>query len=70
VFFKGERIIITEEEADDGDGVITTLRIVGCKDEDRGKYTLLVKNAAGEAKAESLLDVSGKPKPPRYEPVN
>jgi hypothetical protein len=35
------------------------------KDEDNGKYTLLVKNTAGEAKAESMIDVMGKPKPPR-----
>ncbi len=61
----GKRIIITEEEADDGSGMITTLRIVKCADEDAGKYTLLVKNSAGEAKAESLLDVLGKPKAPR-----
>ena len=31
----------------------------------QGKYTLLVKNPAGEAKAESLLDVVGKPTPPK-----
>jgi len=39
----GERIIITEEESDDGLGLVTTLRIVKAKDEDNGKYTLLVK---------------------------
>ncbi len=58
-------MIITEEESDDGCGVVTTLRIVGCKDEDAGKYTLLVKNSAGEARADSLLDVAGKPRPPK-----
>lgn len=26
---------------------------------------MLVKNSAGEAKAESLLDIAGKPKPPK-----
>lgn len=61
----GERIIITEEESDDGLGIITTLRITKVGDEDNGKYTLLVKNTAGEAKAESMLDVMGKPKPPK-----
>ena len=61
----GERVIITEEEADDGLGVITTLRITKVSDEDNGKYTLLAKNTAGEAKADSLLDVMGKPKPPK-----
>ena len=61
----GKRIIITEEEADDGNGIITTLRIVKCADEDNGKYTLLVKNSAGEAKMDCLLDVQGKPKPPK-----
>ena len=61
----GERIIITEEESEDGLGIITTLRITKAKDEDNGKYTLLVKNTAGEAKAESMVDVMGKPKPPR-----
>ena len=34
-------------------------------DEDNGKYTLLAVNTAGEAKADSLLDVMGKPKPPK-----
>eukprot|EP00094_Tigriopus_californicus_P003329 TCALIF_03202-PA protein Name:"Similar to unc-89 Muscle M-line assembly protein unc-89 (Caenorhabditis elegans)" AED:0.27 eAED:0.27 QI:0/0.83/0.76/0.92/0.91/0.88/25/216/2842 len=61
----GKRIIITEEEADDGNGIVTTLRIVGCKDEDSGKYTLLVKNSAGEAHMDSVLDVAGKPKAPK-----
>ena len=61
----GERIIITEEESEDGLGIITTLRITKAKDEDNGKYTLLVKNTAGEAKADSMMDVMGKPKPPR-----
>jgi hypothetical protein len=61
----GERIIITEEESEDGLGIITTLRITKAKDEDNGKYTLLVKNTAGEAKADSMIDVMGKPKPPR-----
>ena len=49
----------------DGLGIVTTLRITKAKDEDNGKYTLLVKNTAGEAKAESMVDVMGKPKPPR-----
>ena len=61
----GERIIITEEESDDGVGIVTTLRIAKVSDEDNGKYTLLAKNTAGEAKADSLLDVLGKPKPPK-----
>lgn len=61
----GKRIIITEEDAPDGNGIITTLRIKDCASEDQGKYTLLVKNPAGEVKAESLLDIVGKPKPPR-----
>ena len=61
----GERIIITEEESEDGLGIVTTLRITKAKDEDNGKYTLLVKNTAGEAKADSMVDVMGKPKPPR-----
>merc|ERR1712083_166633 len=42
----GERVIITQEEADDGSGVICTLRITKCGDQDNGKYTLLVKNTA------------------------
>ena len=61
----GERIIITEEESEDGLGIITTLKIAKAKDEDNGKYTLLVKNSAGEAKKDSMLDVMGKPKPPK-----
>ena len=64
----GERIIITEEEDDESEGglgVITTLRITKVSDEDNGKYTLLAQNTAGEAKADSLLDVMGKPKPPK-----
>jgi hypothetical protein len=61
----GKRIIITEQEAEDGSGIITTLRIVKCADEDNGKYTLLVKNSAGETEANSLLDVMGKPKAPK-----
>merc|ERR1719225_2307301 len=61
----GERVIITEEEADDGVGIVTTLRITKVSDEDNGKYTLLVKNTAGECKADTMLDVLGKPKPPR-----
>ena len=61
----GERIIITEEESEDGMGMVTTLRIAAVKDEDNGKYTLLAQNTAGEAKADSLLDVMGKPKPPK-----
>jgi hypothetical protein len=40
-------------------------RITKVSDEDNGKYTLLVKNTAGEAKADSMLDVMGKPKAPR-----
>ena len=63
----GERVIITEEEDEEGDGfgIITTLRITKVSDEDNGKYTLLAKNTAGEAKADSMLDVMGKPKPPK-----
>jgi len=61
----GERVIITQEEADDGSGVICTLRITKCGDQDNGKYTLLVKNTAGEAKLETMLDVLGKPKAPK-----
>jgi len=61
----GERIIITQEEADDGNGVICTLRITKAADEDNGKYTLLVKNTAGDAKLETMLDVMGKPKAPK-----
>ena len=34
-------------------------------DEDNGKYTLKAVNTAGEAKADSMLDVMGKPKPPK-----
>ena len=40
-------------------------RIVKCADEDNGKYTLLVKNNAGECQVDSLLDVAGKPKAPK-----
>ena len=61
----GERVIITEEESEDGKGMITTLRITKVGDEDNGKYTLLIKNTAGETKADTMLDVMGKPKPPR-----
>ena len=61
----GERVIITEEESEDGMGVVTTLRITKVNDEDNGKFTLLAKNTAGEARADCLLDVIGKPKPPR-----
>lgn len=61
----GDRVIITEEESEDGTGVVTTLRITRVADEDVGKYTLLVKNTAGEAKADCMLDVLGKPKPPK-----
>ena len=61
----GERIIITEEESEDGMGMVTTLRITKVGDEDNGKYTLLVKNTAGEEKVDTLLDVMGKPKPPK-----
>ena len=39
----GERIIITEEESEDGKGMVTTLRITKVADEDNGKYTLLIK---------------------------
>ena len=45
--------------------MITTLRITKVGDEDNGKYTLMIKNTAGETKAETMLDVMGKPKPPR-----
>jgi len=61
----GERVIITQEEADDGSGVICTLRITKAADEDNGKYTLLVKNTAGETKLDTMLDVMGKPKAPK-----
>ncbi|XP_040572571.1 protein Obscurin [Lepeophtheirus salmonis] len=61
----GERVIITEEEAEDGSGIITTLRITSAKDEDNGKYTLLVKNTAGEEKMDTMVDIVGKPKPPK-----
>jgi len=61
----GERVIITEEESEDGKGMVTTLRITKVSDEDNGKYTLLIKNTAGETKADTMLDVMGKPKPPR-----
>ena len=66
----GERIIITEEEAEDGSGIITTLRITKVGDEDNGKYSLLVKNSVGEAHMDSLLDVMGKPKPPKVVKVS
>ena len=45
--------------------MVTTLRITKVSDEDNGKYTLLIKNTAGETKADTMLDVMGKPKPPR-----
>ena len=45
--------------------MLTTLRITKVSDEDNGKYTLLIKNTAGETKADTMLDVMGKPKPPR-----
>merc|ERR1719462_70908 len=61
----GERVIITQEEADDGSGVICTLKITKTSDEDNGKYTLLVKNTAGETKLDTMLDVMGKPKAPK-----
>merc|ERR1719188_1750902 len=61
----GERVIITQEEADDGTGVICTLKITKTSDEDNGKYTLLVKNTAGETKLDTMLDVMGKPKAPK-----
>ena len=41
------------------------LRITKVGDEDNGKYSLLVKNSVGEAHLDSLLDVMGKPKPPK-----
>ena len=40
-------------------------RITKISDEDNGKYTLKIVNTAGETKAETMLDVVGKPKPPR-----
>ena len=40
-------------------------RITKVGDEDNGKYSLLVKNSVGEAHLDSLLDVMGKPKPPK-----
>ena len=50
-FCLGERVIITVEEDEDGGlGYTTTLRITKVSDEDNGKYTLLIKNTAGEAK--------------------
>ena len=61
----GERVIITEEESEDGTGMVTTLRITNVGDEHNGKYTLLVKNTAGEEKRDTMLDVMGKPKPPK-----
>merc|ERR1719431_1616848 len=61
----GERVIITQEEAEDGSGVVCTLRITKTSDEDNGKYTLLVKNTAGETKLDTMLDVMGKPKAPK-----
>jgi len=61
----GENVIITAEEADDGSGIICTLRINKCGDEHNGKYTLFVKNTAGDAKIDTMLDVMGKPKPPK-----
>jgi serine/threonine protein kinase len=61
----GERVIITQEEAEDGSGIICTLKITKCGDEDNGRYCLLVKNTAGDAKLETMLDVMGKPKPPK-----
>merc|ERR1719322_1901947 len=61
----GERVIITEEESDDGNGIICTLKITKVGDQDNGRFCLLVKNTAGEAKLETMLDVVGKPKPPR-----
>ena len=45
--------------------MVTTLRITKVSDEDNGKYTLLIKNTAGETKADTMLDVMGKPKPPK-----
>jgi len=61
----GERVIITQEESDDGNGVVCTLKITKVGDQDNGRFCLLVKNTAGEAKMETMLDVLGKPKPPR-----
>merc|ERR1719244_817290 len=61
----GERVIITQEESEDGAGYVCTLKITKCGDQDNGKYTLLVKNTAGEAKLETMLDVMGKPKAPK-----
>ena len=47
----GERVIITVEEDEEGGlGYTTTLRITKVSDEDNGKYTLLIKNTAGETK--------------------
>ena len=43
----------------------STPRIAKVGDEDNGKYSLLVKNSVGEAHLDSLLDVMGKPKPPK-----
>lgn len=57
-----ERISITEEGSEDGMAMVKTLRITEVVDEDNGKYTLLVKNTAGEEKVDTLLDVQAKPK--------
>ena len=61
----GERVIITQEESEDGNGFICTLKITKVGDQDNGRFCLLVKNTAGEAKLETMLDVIGKPKAPR-----
>ena len=61
----GERVIITQEESEDGNGIICTLKITKVGDQDNGRFCLLVKNTAGEAKLETMLDVIGKPKAPR-----
>ena len=42
-----------------------TFIVLQVSDEDNGKYTLKAVNTAGEAKADSMLDVMGKPKPPK-----
>ena len=49
----GKRVTITQEGADDGSGVICTLKITKTSGEDNGKYTQLVKNTAGETKLDT-----------------
>ena len=63
----GERVIITVEEDEEGGlGYTTTLRITKVSDEDNGKYTLLIKNTAGETKVKISLSL----KYPEYKSNN